>query len=130
MIRAWLGTAAVLGFLSVLAGAVGAHLASGEGAAGLLRTAAAFGVPHAAALVGIAALSQGRATRGLALTVAGSAFALGGLLFCLSLFAMGLTGMRAFGFITPLGGVGLLIGCGALGAYALPFGLNKDQPRR
>jgi uncharacterized membrane protein YgdD (TMEM256/DUF423 family) len=32
MIRAWLGTAAVLGFLSVLAGAVGAHLAIGESA--------------------------------------------------------------------------------------------------
>jgi uncharacterized membrane protein YgdD (TMEM256/DUF423 family) len=97
MIRVWLGTAAVLGFLSVLAGAVGAHLAIGEGPAGLLRMAAAFGLPHAAVLVAVAGLSQGRAASGIALTVAGSAFALGGLLFCLSLFAIGLTGIRAFG---------------------------------
>jgi uncharacterized membrane protein YgdD (TMEM256/DUF423 family) len=130
MIRVWLGTAAVLGFLSVLAGAVGAHLGIREGATGLLRTAAAFGLPHAAALVGIAALSQGRAASSLALNVAGSAFALGGFFFCLSLFAMALTAIRAFGFVTPLGGVGLLIGWGALGAHALSFGLTKGQAPR
>jgi uncharacterized membrane protein YgdD (TMEM256/DUF423 family) len=79
----------VLGFLSVLAGAAGAHLAIGEGAAGLLRMAAAFGLPHAAALIAVAALTQGRAAPSLTLTVAGSAFALGGLFSCLSLFGMG-----------------------------------------
>ena len=130
MIRVWLGAAALLGFLSVLAGAVGAHLAAGEGAAELLRTAAVFGLPHAAALVGIAALTQGRAAPGLALTVAGSAFALGGLCFCLSLFAMGLTGIRAFGLAAPFGGVGLLIGWAALGAHALPFELTKRHASR
>ena len=81
MIRAWLTAAAVLGLVSVIAGAVGAHIAASGGAAELLRTAALYGLPHAAALVGLSALIRGREAPGLALVVAGWAFTLGALLF-------------------------------------------------
>jgi uncharacterized membrane protein YgdD (TMEM256/DUF423 family) len=119
VIRAWLAAAAVLGLSSVAAGAVGAHLAASGGAAGLLRTAALYGLSHAAVLVGLAALLRDREAPRLALIVAGWAFAVGTLLFSLSLIALGLTGIRAFGAVTPFGGAGLLIGWAAVAAYAL-----------
>jgi uncharacterized membrane protein YgdD (TMEM256/DUF423 family) len=125
MIRIWLGAAAVVGFLSVAAGAIGAHLAAGENAAELLRLAALYGLPHAAVLVSVAALSPGRGAPGLALIVAGWAFALGSLLFSLSLVALGLSGIGAIGFLTPFGGLGLLIGWVALAGYAFGFRPQK-----
>ena len=45
MIRAWLVAAAFLGFLSMVAGAVGAHLAAGDGAAKSLRTGSLMACP-------------------------------------------------------------------------------------
>jgi uncharacterized membrane protein YgdD (TMEM256/DUF423 family) len=109
---------------------VGAHLSTGDNAAELLHTAADYGLPHAAALVGLSALTHGRAAPGFALITAGWAFALGGLLFSLSLVALGSTGIRAFGVVTPFGGVALLIGWAALGAGALRFGFTKGQASR
>lgn len=119
MIRAWLAAAAILGLVSVTAGAAGAHLAAFGGAVELLRTAALYGLPHAAALVGLSALVRERESPGLALTIAGWAFAFGALLFSVSLIALGLTGIRAFGAVTPIGGAGLLIGWAALAGHAL-----------
>jgi uncharacterized membrane protein YgdD (TMEM256/DUF423 family) len=83
-----------------------------------LRTAALYGLPHAAALVGLSALIRGREAPGLALVVAGWAFTLGALLFTLSLMALGITGIRGFGAVTPFGGAGLLIGWASLAAHA------------
>jgi uncharacterized membrane protein YgdD (TMEM256/DUF423 family) len=120
----------MIGCASVAAGAAGAHLPAGESSTELLRTAAVYGLPHAAALVGVAALAQGRAPPSPALVLAGWAFALGGALFTLSLLALAITGIQIFGFVTPFGGVGLLIGWAALGAHAVPFGaLNGGAPR-
>jgi len=67
MIRAWLVAAAISGFLSVAAGAAAAHLSAGDRAAGLLRTGTFYGMIHAAALVGVAAVAEahGRPSRGL-----------------------------------------------------------------
>jgi uncharacterized membrane protein YgdD (TMEM256/DUF423 family) len=52
--------------------------------------------------------------------VAGWGFLLGSLLFSGSLYAITLSGIRAFGLITPLGGVAFLVGwCGlAWAAFA------------
>jgi uncharacterized membrane protein YgdD (TMEM256/DUF423 family) len=130
MMRAWLGAAAVVGFASVAAGAAGAHLSPGASSTELLRTAAAYGLPHAAALVGVAALARGQAVPGRALILAGWAFAVGSVLFSLGLFALALTGIRIFGLVTPFGGVGLLIGWAALGMHALPFGLTKGRAQQ
>jgi len=122
MIRAWLTAAAISGFLSVAAGAVAAHLATGDRAAGLLRTGTFYGMIHAAALVGVAAVAEahGRPSRGL--IAAGWCFAGGTMLFSLSLFGLALTGIEWLGLVTPFGGVGLLVGWAALALHAFDCG--------
>ena len=119
MIRAWLAVAALGGFLSVGAGAVAAHLAVGDPrAAELLRTGALYGMVHAAALIAIIAMAGHRDRPGLLLVIAGWSFVVGIFLFSFSLFALALTGIALFERITPFGGVGLLLGWGALGLAA------------
>ena len=118
MTRAWLIAAAIGGFLSVAAGAAAAHLPAGERAAELLRTGALYGLAHTAALIAVTAMAQSPGRIGLALTVAGWSFAVGMLLFSLSLFALALTGREWLGMITPFGGAGLLVGWAALAVHA------------
>ncbi len=120
MIRAWLAAAALGGFFSIAAGAAAAHLAAGDAhAAELLRTGALYGLVHAAALAAVAAIAEHRGRPGLALAIAGWGFAAGMLSFSLSLFALALTGIAAFGLVTPFGGTALLVGWAALGLAAL-----------
>jgi uncharacterized membrane protein YgdD (TMEM256/DUF423 family) len=119
MIRVWLVVAAVVGFLSVSAGAAATHLAAGEQAAGLLRSGALYGIAHAAALLAVTAMARAARRAGLALTIAGWSFAVGAVLFSISLFALALTASKWLGMITPFGGVGLLIGWAALAVHAL-----------
>jgi len=119
VIRAWLLAAALGGLLSVTAGATAAHLGLSGRAAELLRSGALYGMVHAAALIALAAIAQSRSPVGLALTIAGSSFAAGMLLFSLSLFALALTGGEWLGMITPFGGAGLLLGWVALAVHAL-----------
>ena len=87
MTRSWLAAAAVGGFLSVTAGTVAAHLATGDRTAELLRTGALYGMVHAAALIAVTALAEARARPDLALIISGYGFAAGLVLFSLSLFA-------------------------------------------
>jgi uncharacterized membrane protein YgdD (TMEM256/DUF423 family) len=123
MTRAWIGAAALGGFCSVAAGAAAAHFAGRDGhAAELLRTGAAYGMVHAAALVGVAAIAERRERSAAALRVAGWSFAGGLLLFSLSLFLLAATGVAAIGFATPFGGAALLAGWAALGIDALSRG--------
>jgi uncharacterized membrane protein YgdD (TMEM256/DUF423 family) len=119
MTRAWIGAAALGGFLSVAAGAATAHLAQDQRAAELLRTGALYGMVHATALVGVSAIAERRTVASPALRVAGWSFAGGLLLFSLSLFALAATRLAAFGRVTPFGGVALLVGWAALGIDAL-----------
>lgn len=119
MIGAWLALAAIGGFLSVVAGAVAAHFAAGDRTPELLRAGALYGMVHAAALIGLAALAAARAQRDLLLAISGWGFAAGLLLFSLSLFGLALTGAEWPGLVTPFGGAGLLIGWGALALHAL-----------
>src|SRR4051794_5262533 len=88
MIRIWLAIAGLGGLASVIAGALGAHLAADTRAADLLRTGALYGMVHAAALIAVIALAQGREPRRGAAAVAGWSFALGIVLFSGSLFAL------------------------------------------
>jgi uncharacterized membrane protein YgdD (TMEM256/DUF423 family) len=118
MMRAWLVVAAVVGFLSVAAGAAATHLPASEQAAGLLRSGALYGMVHAAALLSVTALAQGGGRVGVALMIAGWSFAVGMVLFSISLFALALTASEWLGMITPFGGVGLLTGWASLAVHA------------
>jgi uncharacterized membrane protein YgdD (TMEM256/DUF423 family) len=102
---------AVSGLLAVAAGAFGAHgLRARLEPAMLLvfETGARYQMYHALALFGVAwAASRwpGRFT-----TAAGWCFVVGTVLFSGSLYLLALTGVRAWGAVTPLGGVAFLAG--------------------
>jgi uncharacterized membrane protein YgdD (TMEM256/DUF423 family) len=108
------------GLLAVALGAFGAHglrarmaaLADGAQRLGWWETAAHYHLVHALAL-GLVAVLAAR-TPSTALQVAGFCFLAGIALFSGSLYAMTLTGMRALGAITPLGGLAFLAGWAAI----------------
>src|SRR6202158_4812441 len=94
MIRLWLAIAGLGGAASVVAGALAAHLADDPKAVELLRTGALYGMVHAAALIALIALAQGREPRRGAAVVAGWSFAAGIVLFSFSLFPLAGGGAR------------------------------------
>jgi uncharacterized membrane protein YgdD (TMEM256/DUF423 family) len=118
MIRLWLAVAGLGGMASVIAGALAAHLADDPKAAELLRTGALYGMVHAAALVGLIGLAQGREPRRGAAVVAGGSFAVGIILFSFSLFALAAGAPRWLGWATSLGGIALILGWLALALLA------------
>lgn len=108
---------AALGALAVALGAFGAHVLRGRLAPDMLAvfdTAARYHLVHALALV-VAGLAAGRPGGGAA-RAAAILFALGIALFSGSLYALALTGARAWGAVTPLGGLALIAGWIALAA--------------
>src|SRR5436305_10634301 len=110
MIRVWLAVAGFGGLVSVLAGAIAAHVASDARMAELLRTGALYGMVHAAALIAVIALAQGREPRRGAAAVAGWSFAFGIVLFSGGLFALALGAPRWSGWVAPFGGMALMLG--------------------
>ncbi|HLY47453.1 MAG TPA: DUF423 domain-containing protein [Stellaceae bacterium] len=119
MIRIWLLVAGLGGLASVIAGALAAHLAADPRAAELLRTGALYGMVHAAALLAIIALAQGREPRRGLATAAGWGFAAGIVLFSGSLFGLAGGAARWLGWVTPVGGLALIVGWLALALLAL-----------
>ena len=117
----WLALAAANGFVSVAAGAFGAHGLEGRiSSAGLalFETAARYQMYHALALVAVAWMSS----RGLAprsVEFAGWAFVVGTVLFSGSLYVFGLTSSRAMTWLVPFGGLSFLAGWAALFVAAL-----------
>jgi uncharacterized membrane protein YgdD (TMEM256/DUF423 family) len=108
----WLFIAAINGFIAVAAGAFGAHGLKGRldaDALAIFETAARYQMYHALA-IGLAAT----APRNSAAQLACAAFLTGIVLFSGSLYLLALTGARAFGFVTPLGGLAFLAGWLAL----------------
>ncbi|MBV9584047.1 MAG: DUF423 domain-containing protein [Alphaproteobacteria bacterium] len=118
MIRLWLAVAGLGGVASVVAGALAAHLTAEPHAAELLRTGAVYGMVHATALIAVIALAQGREPRRGAAAVAGWSFAAGIVLFSGSLFALAASDAGWLGWVTPFGGVALIIGWAALASLA------------
>ena len=116
MAKLWLALAGANGFVAVAAGAFGAHglkrmlAAAPDGAQRLdwWHTAAQYHLAHALALGLVAALAPHVAGRTPAL--AGWFLVAGVALFSGSLYTMTLTGVRALGAVTPVGGVCLLAG--------------------
>jgi uncharacterized membrane protein YgdD (TMEM256/DUF423 family) len=118
MIRIWLAMAGLGGLVSVAAGALGAHAAGDPKTAELLRTGALYGMVHAVALLAVIAMAQGPAAGRIAITVAGWTFTAGIIMFSFSLFGLAAGAPRWLGWITPLGGIGFMLGWVALGSLA------------
>jgi len=98
-------------FVAVAAGAFGAHTLRGRldaEALAVFETAARYQMYHALGLLLIAALGDRMA--GPWATGAGWLFVAGMLLFSGSLYALALSGIRALGAITPIGGLCFLAG--------------------
>jgi uncharacterized membrane protein YgdD (TMEM256/DUF423 family) len=105
------------GALGVAFGAFGAHglrahlatLADGPDRRAWWETAAQYHLIHALA-IGLAAYAVGKREASSAAVVAGFSFAGGIVLFSGSLYAMTITGVRAFGAVTPFGGLLFIAG--------------------
>ncbi|HEX3655189.1 MAG TPA: DUF423 domain-containing protein [Pirellulales bacterium] len=116
----WITLGAALAALAIGMGAFGAHalrsrlIPGGTATAESLRqlevfeTAARYQMYHALALVLVGLMAQRR--HSTALQAAGGLFAVGVVLFCGSLYALVLTGIKLLGAITPLGGVAFILG--------------------
>ncbi len=113
--KACLRAGAALAFLSVAAGAFGAHglkdLLDAE-MKDVWETAARYQMYHALALLLVAALAGSLSPR--AVSWSGCCFTAGVVLFSGSLYALSLSGIRWLGAITPVGGLLFLAGWLAL----------------
>jgi uncharacterized membrane protein YgdD (TMEM256/DUF423 family) len=108
----WLLLAAINGFVSVAAGAFGAHALKSRLPPEMLtvfETGARYQMFHALALglIGLVALARPATPH---LDAAGWSMLVGILLFSGSLYALALSGIRPLGAITPFGGVAFLAG--------------------
>jgi len=118
--------AAVFGALAVISGAFGAHALKSVLDASLMQvyqTSANYHLAHALALglVGLLLRQPGNAELAQRwFRRAALLFLFGLLVFCGSLYALSLTGLRWLGMITPLGGV-----CFIAGWLALACGASK-----
>jgi uncharacterized membrane protein YgdD (TMEM256/DUF423 family) len=124
MSRLFLLLGALSGFVSVAAGAFGAHALRDRLAPGYLvvfETGARYQMYHALALLVVALLTE--RWSGASLQWAGWLFVTGTILFSGSLYALALSGTRWLGAITPLGGIAFLAGwiCLALAARNSPL---------
>jgi uncharacterized membrane protein YgdD (TMEM256/DUF423 family) len=115
MDRLFYGLGAVLGALGVVAGAFGAHALRsriGPEMLAVFETGVRYHLIHALALLGVG----WAATRwsSPAVPAAGWLFVTGVLLFSGSLYALAISGVRALGLVTPIGGGALIAGWIAL----------------
>lgn len=121
MTRIFLTIAPVLAGLSVALGAFGAHALKerlSSRALEIFETGARYQMYHALALLLVAVLLQQLEAGQTLLTVAGSAFLVGIMLFCGSLYALSLTGIKWLGAVAPLGGLAFMVGWGCLAVAA------------
>ena len=119
----WLVAAGLNGLMAVAMGAFAAHglRASLDPAAlAWVETASRYQLAHALVLVAVALLLTQPTTRHRRLVqTIGWLFLAGIVLFAGSLYMLGLTGVRAFAWVTPFGGLALIAGWAALVALGL-----------
>lgn len=101
----WLAAAALLGFVSVAAGAFGAHGIGDPKAQEWLRTGALYGFVHVLATFACASVGS---------RLAPSLFLAGVVVFSGTLYAMAMGGPHWLGAVTPIGGLLLMAGWLAL----------------
>ena len=109
--RLWLILGAASAFVSVMAGAFGAHALRTRLSPEMLvifETGARYQMYHALGLIALGLMAQQRP--GALLNAAGWAMTAGTVLFSGSLYLLALSGVRILGAITPLGGLGFLTG--------------------
>ena len=117
--RVVIAIAALLGAAAVLLGAFGAHALRDtldERALAIWHTAVEYQFWHVLAAVTVALLARDGAST--CLRIAAVAFVAGIVLFCGSLYALALGGLRIVGVITPFGGVAFVVGWIALAVHA------------
>ncbi len=122
----WLVLGASNMFLAVATGAFGAHALKATLSADMLaiwHTAVQYQMIHALGLlaIGLLGLLQTRLANrepNPLLNIAASAMLAGIVLFCGSLYALALSGIRLLGAITPFGGLAFLLAWALLAAAA------------
>jgi uncharacterized membrane protein YgdD (TMEM256/DUF423 family) len=122
--RIGLALAALNGLIAVAAGAFGAHGVADLKARDWLRTGAQYELIHAlAAIACLLLLRLGAGAAGLAAWL----FLAGAALFSWSLYGLALSSQLWLGAVTPVGGLLLLAGWGAL-IWAALSGANGGTP--
>ena len=120
--RYTLAAASLLMAAAVALGALGAHALSarlGPDALAIWRTAVTYHAWHALALLAVGVLQRAApARRGV--TLAATLFAAGIVLFSGSLYLLALGAPRAWGYVTPVGGVAFVAGWVVLAATLAP----------
>jgi uncharacterized membrane protein YgdD (TMEM256/DUF423 family) len=124
--RFWIFLAALLGGLSVVAGAIGAHELSGLPAlvVRIFDTGQQYHALHALALLGVALVlqqSEGRRTgfSSLLLQIAAAAFTIGIVCFSGGIYVQVAKGFSSSGGVVPFGGLAFLAGWAAFAISAL-----------
>lgn len=135
----WFRTGAIVGLISVAAGTFGAHVLEGffrdlpvessAGSSALLsperrledfEIGVRYQMAHALALLALGLAASRRPKPARAEAVAGWSFLWGIVIFSGSLYAIGLTGQKWLGMITPIGGVMFFVGWVALAMVSWP----------
>ena len=126
MTQIFLSVAAVLGGLSVAAGAFASHALRdqiSERSLAIFETGARYQMYHALALLLVALLISRQESPPTTLIASGWLFIIGIAIFSGSLYALSLTGVKYLGAITPFGGAAFIAGwCAlAIAAWNLKF---------
>lgn len=126
MTQIFLSIAAILGGLSVGAGAFASHALRekiSERGLEIFEIGARYQMYHALALLVVALLLSRTDSPPPSLIASGWLFILGVTIFSGSLYALSLTGVKSLGAITPLGGAAFIAGWFALAfaAWSLKF---------
>ena len=121
MTKIFIAFAAILGGLSVAAGAFASHILKEkitDRALEIFQTGAQYQMYHALALLLVALLLSQAQSSQMSLTASGFAFITGIFIFSGSLYALSLTSIKWLGAIAPIGGLAFLIGWGCLAIAA------------
>ncbi|MEI2580515.1 DUF423 domain-containing protein [Scytonema sp. PRP1] len=124
MTQIFLSVAAILGGLSVAAGAFGSHALRekiSERSLEIFDIGARYQMYHALALLVVALLLSRIESPPPLLLASGWLFIIGITIFSGSLYALSLSGVKSLGAIAPIGGAALIAGWGALAFAAWSF---------
>jgi uncharacterized membrane protein YgdD (TMEM256/DUF423 family) len=111
MVKFWLISASIVGFLSVALGAFGAHTLKNvldDYGKSIYEKAVFYQMFHTIALFVVGILQH--LVKDTSFSIAGWGFLIGILLFSGSLYLLAATGIKWLGAITPFGGVAFLFG--------------------
>jgi uncharacterized membrane protein YgdD (TMEM256/DUF423 family) len=111
VVKFWLISAAVSGFLSVAFGAIGAHSLKSlldDYGKSIYEKAVLYQMFHTIALFVVGVLQH--LVKNASFTIAGWGFFVGIILFSGSLYLLATTGIKWLGAVTPIGGIAFLFG--------------------